>query len=302
MELGLLDEEHTPDEKRDAEKKDYLYGLVLSCDDRKRMVTAGATIRYSIKVTNRGLRDDKISIKTTLITENKDLESEWVTKLTDFSFEDEIDEKKSAGKDEFELSSDKSITFTIEVVVPQAIKYGERAEVIVTATSLHDPAISDSITLSMIARQQIFAVKTIIGHEKTVADYIATKSKEDSDIFSIISPPMLRGYILVEAMSSDKVRSIIRGIPKAHGLVDGDTSFSEIEHLLVPKPLVSRISEGDIVELIAGPFKGERAIIRQIDESKEEITLELFEAMVPIPITVRGDHVRIIEKEGKSHG
>jgi transcriptional antiterminator NusG len=25
--------------------------------------------------------------------------------------------------------------------------------------------------------------------------------------------------------------------------------------------------------------------------------VELFEAMVPIPVTVRGDHVRVLEKE-----
>ena len=33
------------------------------------------------------------------------------------------------------------------------------------------------------------------------------------------------------------------------------------------------------------------------DQAKEEVTVELFEAMVPIPITVRGDHVRVLEKE-----
>jgi transcriptional antiterminator NusG len=61
--------------------------------------------------------------------------------------------------------------------------------------------------------------------------------------------------------------------------------------------LVSGISDGDVVELIAGPFKGEKARVKQIDEAKEEITVELFEAMVPIPVTVRGDHVRVLEKE-----
>ncbi|MDD1666487.1 MAG: transcription elongation factor Spt5, partial [Methanomicrobiales archaeon] len=29
---------------------------------------------------------------------------------------------------------------------------------------------------------------------------------------------------------------------------------------------------------------------------KEEITVELYESVVPIPITVRGDHVRVVEK------
>ena len=70
-----------------------------------------------------------------------------------------------------------------------------------------------------------------------------------------------------------------------------------IDHYLAPKPLVSGIMEGDVVELVAGPFKGEKARVQNIDEAKEEITVELFEAMVPIPVTVRGDHVRVLEKE-----
>ena len=73
--------------------------------------------------------------------------------------------------------------------------------------------------------------------------------------------------------------------------------IAEIEHYLTPKPLVSGIVEGDIVELIAGPFKGEKARVQNIDEPKEEITVELFEALVPIPVTVKGDSVRVLEKE-----
>jgi transcriptional antiterminator NusG len=37
--------------------------------------------------------------------------------------------------------------------------------------------------------------------------------------------------------------------------------------------------------------------VQRIDHSKEEITVELFEAVVPIPVTVRGDHVRVISKK-----
>ena len=56
---------------------------------------------------------------------------------------------------------------------------------------------------------------------------------------------------------------------------------------------------GDIIELTSGPFRGERARIIRIDEGKEEITVELFEATVPIPVTVRGDFVKVIQKKEK---
>ncbi|HDD56956.1 MAG TPA: transcription elongation factor Spt5, partial [Thermoplasmatales archaeon] len=34
-----------------------------------------------------------------------------------------------------------------------------------------------------------------------------------------------------------------------------------------------------------------------IDDTKEEITVELFDSVVPIPITVRGDQVRVVRKK-----
>ena len=75
------------------------------------------------------------------------------------------------------------------------------------------------------------------------------------------------------------------------------TGLEELKPHLTPPPAVSGIEEGNIVEVIAGPFKGEKARVQRIDQAKEEVTVELFEAMVPIPITVRGDHVRVLEKD-----
>jgi len=142
------------------------------------------------------------------------------------------------------------------------------------------------------------AVKTSIGHEKTVADSLASKAKpKDIGLFAILSPATLRGYVLIEAMNTDALKNLVKGVRRTRGIVQGETSIDEIDHFLTPKPIVSGIIEGDIVELIAGPFKGEKARVQHIDENKEEITVELFEAMVPIPITVKGDHVRVIEKE-----
>jgi transcriptional antiterminator NusG len=145
----------------------------------------------------------------------------------------------------------------------------------------------------------IFAIKTSIGHEKMVANGVANRArKKKAEIFSILSPTKLRGYILVEGRKNvDAIQNLIKGLEHVKGIIDGETDMAEIEHFLEPKPLVSGIAVGDIVEIINGPFKGEKARVRQIDESKEEITVELFEAMVSIPVTIRGDHVRVIEKE-----
>ncbi len=147
----------------------------------------------------------------------------------------------------------------------------------------------------------IFAIKTALGHEKTVAENLGQKAKrKGGHIYCIIAPQKLRGYVLIEGVKNEKaIEEILKGMQYVRGLVGGDhdISLNEIEHYLAPKPIVADITEGDIVEIINGPFKGEKARVKQIDTSKEEITVELFEAMVSIPVTIKGDSVRVLEKE-----
>jgi transcriptional antiterminator NusG len=151
---------------------------------------------------------------------------------------------------------------------------------------------------SATAVQSIMVLKTSIGHERNVMDGVASKAKTgEKGIFAMLSPGKLDGYVFIEAMNTDLVRETVRGVRKSKGIVEGETKMSEIEHFLTPKPLVSGIVEGDVVELVTGPFKGEKARVQKIDQQKEEITVELFEATVPIPVTVRGDNVRLIDKE-----
>ena len=147
----------------------------------------------------------------------------------------------------------------------------------------------------------IFAVKTALGHEKTVAENLGHKAKrKGTRIYAILSPMKLRGYVLLEGEKNIKaVEELIKGVQYIRGIVGGerDIDLKEIEHYLAPKPIVADITEGDIVEIINGPFKGEKARVKQIDTGKEEITVELFEAMVSIPVTIKGDSVRVLEKE-----
>jgi transcriptional antiterminator NusG len=189
-------------------------------------------------------------------------------------------------------------TFTLKITSPTGARYGDKITVLINSFLKENPSVADVATLQATARQSVLAVKTSIGHEKTVADSIASRAKpKPIGVFAILSPATIRGYVFVEAMNTDTLRDVVKGVRRTRGIVKGETSFAEIEHFLTPKPIVSGIIEGDIVELIAGPFKGEKARVQKIDESKEEITVELFEAMVPIPVTIRGDHVRVLEKE-----
>ena len=156
-----------------------------------------------------------------------------------------------------------------------------------------------TVTITDEMKSGIYALKTTINQEKAVGDTIAYKAKKHKvGVVAVLSPPELRGYVLIEAFDRDALEKLIKGVPHARGLVAGETALTEVEHFLTPKPAVAGIAEGDIVELVAGPFKGERARVQRIDAAKEEITVELFEAMVPIPVTVRGDNVRVLQKKG----
>jgi transcription termination/antitermination protein NusG len=144
----------------------------------------------------------------------------------------------------------------------------------------------------------IYVVKTTANQERSVANLIAQIARKDKyDLRALLVPDVLKGYVLVESPTPEIVDQAIQGVPHARSVIKGASSIAEVEHFLTPRPVVVGINEGAIVELISGPFKGEKARVRRVDIAKEEITVELFEAMVPIPITVRGDHVRVLSKE-----
>jgi transcriptional antiterminator NusG len=141
----------------------------------------------------------------------------------------------------------------------------------------------------------IYAVKTTASQERTVADMIM--NREMPEIHAALAPDSLTSYVMVEADDHNIIERVLEDIPHARGIIPGESDISEVEHFLSPTPDVEGIAEGDIVELIAGPFKGEKAQVQRIDEGKDQVTVELYEATVPIPVTVRGDQIRVLDSE-----
>jgi transcriptional antiterminator NusG len=151
-----------------------------------------------------------------------------------------------------------------------------------------------------IQKPAIFAIRTTIGQEKNTADMIVTRANNfQLPIKTVLAPPGIKGYVFVEAVGKSSVERARVGIKHAKGMVTGEVPIDQISQFLVPKSAVTGIEVGDIVELVSGPFRGERARITRLDEGKEELTVELFEATVPIPVTVRGDSVKVIQKKEK---
>jgi transcriptional antiterminator NusG len=273
--------------------------LRLNCDgDEKRSITTGITSDYEMKIIYEGSRPDRLKLSVSIIHDSTlgDRGAEWVVIIDQKGAKSWEVTRTGVMEKEIDISPNQALDFFLRVSSPKGARYGDAINIVVTATSLSDPALSDSRTTRTTAVQSVLAIKTQIGHERTVADTLAARAK-DMGVLSILCPAPLRGYVLVEAMNTDRLEETVRGVKRARGIVSGEMKMSEIEHYLTPKALVSGIIEGDIVELVAGPFKGEKARVQHIDENKEEITVELFEALVPIPVTVKGDNVRVIGKE-----
>lgn len=141
----------------------------------------------------------------------------------------------------------------------------------------------------------IYVVKTTAGREETVANMITERGYDE--IHASLTPDKMRGYIFVESDSKGVVERAIDNIPNAQKMIEDETSMSEIEHFLEPASDVQDLKEDAVVRVTGGPFQGEKARVTEIDSSNERATVELYDATVPIPVEVRGDQLRVLDKQ-----
>lgn len=273
---------------------------LLPADVTEASVAAGSQSAISVLARTSGSDKDSIvvSVDWAATSSNPGGGAEWRAWIrTSPRKKDELFTKTAQFKVKLEPGVPASLL--LEVEAPVGVRYRDRVDLTLTASwTPRGPAVS-TLKLSWVTRQALLAIKTFRGYEREVADSLTSKAEDSpGTIFSLMVPSAMRGYVFVEGMSFDGVSDMLKGIRKARGLVKGETSLKEVEPLLEPKVTVEGFVEGAIVELVSGPFKGEKARVKRIDQEKEQITVELIEAVVPIPVTVRGDNVRMVEKGG----
>jgi transcriptional antiterminator NusG len=148
----------------------------------------------------------------------------------------------------------------------------------------------------------IYALRTTIGQEHSLSEYLARRAENRSHlkIYSVLVPGGLKGYIFVEAGSIDDVEILVEGVrhvrkrPRASRAEE--IPIDQLDHFLIPRPVIEGIDINDIVEVINGPFKGSRARVTDINVGKEEVTVELLAMDLQIPVTISGESIRVIEK------
>ncbi len=267
--------------------------LVISGENDLKKVHAGGAVVWPFRI-SADAPEVKLSFSV-IAGPDADNAPEWNVTLYDAASGELWSNYRSKSEVAVDLPGRSPKEFKLEVICPKGARYGDEVTTVVTAVS--DDG-TESITFEAIAQQSIMVLKTQIDQERSVAESLASKANVgEKDIYAILSPAGLRGYVFVEGMNTDRLREKTRDIKKARSFIDGETDIEEIGPYLTPMSAVVGIVEGDIIELVNGPFKGEKARVQQIDQGKEEITVELIEAMVPIPVTVKGDSVRVLEKE-----
>jgi transcriptional antiterminator NusG len=143
----------------------------------------------------------------------------------------------------------------------------------------------------------IFVVKVITNKEDQAAELIAAKvEKKKLEVFSIIRPHGLRGYILVESQDYETAQQAALNVPYVKGVIFKNLDYKEVENVVEPAVTTINIEKGDVVEILSEPFKREKAKVVRVDKTKEEVVVELLEAAVPIPITVKLDNVKVIRR------
>ena len=143
----------------------------------------------------------------------------------------------------------------------------------------------------------IYAIKTVVGRENIVIENVSSNATKENlmGVMSFIHPEEIKGYVFVEG-DIKEIEMATQDVPHVRGMIKKSIKMSEIERYLNPQKIAVEINVGDIIEVVGGPFKGEKGKIVRFDTDKREITMELLEAAVPIPVTVSVEFIKVLEK------
>ncbi|MBN1792782.1 transcription elongation factor Spt5 [Candidatus Woesearchaeota archaeon] len=145
---------------------------------------------------------------------------------------------------------------------------------------------------------KIYALRTTANREDQVMSFVGSNAaRKKLKVYSVVRPHGMRGYIFIEAATRAEAEASAFGVPYARGLLPNIIQYKEIEHMLEQVKKDVNIQKNDIAEIISGPFKREKCKITRIDKTKEEVVVELLEAAVPIPLTLKMDAVKVIRRD-----
>ncbi|MGA3020388.1 MAG: transcription elongation factor Spt5 [Candidatus Micrarchaeales archaeon] len=145
-----------------------------------------------------------------------------------------------------------------------------------------------------------FIVRVTSSQERITADILQNKiEKTTIPVYSIILSEGMRGYLILEAQDENAARELILDEPHVKGILSKPLNETDLNKMLEVKKVAQEIGVNDTIEFMSGPFKGYKAKVIKVEPTKEEITVELMDVAVPIPVTTKAGIARVIQKAEK---
>ncbi|MEM3972003.1 MAG: transcription elongation factor Spt5 [Saccharolobus sp.] len=143
-----------------------------------------------------------------------------------------------------------------------------------------------------------YIVKVTGGQEINVALMLEERIKTNNirGVYSLIVPPNLKGYVIIESEGLHIVKLLIGGIRNVKGLAHGLLPREEIIKIVSKKTVAPSVKPGDVVEIVAGPFRGTQAQVVRVEEGKGEVVLNILESAFPLQVTVPIDQIKVAKR------
>jgi transcriptional antiterminator NusG len=145
---------------------------------------------------------------------------------------------------------------------------------------------------------RFYALTVTGGTEERVALVLYERAKRlGLDVRSIIVPPNLKGYVIVEIGNEADLYYLTRGVRHIKRRRPILMKPEEIELLVKPRAEIPELRKGDIVEITGGPFKGMKGRVIEVYPTRGEVDLTLLESNFQMVVTVPLDQVRPVTEE-----
>ncbi len=151
-------------------------------------------------------------------------------------------------------------------------------------------------------KSNLFVVKVTTNKEARAFELISDRvQSKNLEVYAIARPHGLRGYLFLEAKDKENAEEASFNLPYVSKIIPQKLSYVEIRPMLEPVTADVNIEKDDIVEIVSEPFKKEKAKVVRVDKSKGEVIVSLLGAIIPIPVTVKIDNVRVIRREDEEN-
>lgn len=147
-------------------------------------------------------------------------------------------------------------------------------------------------------RLKYVILRTTAGQELNVALMLESlvRNSGTKGVYSIIIPPKVKGYIIIETEGHHIVHKVAKDIKHVKGQAMGSLTGDEVEKLIKVVSPLEELHPGDVVEVISGPFKGLKAQVVSVNLNRRTVTLNILEASFKMEVTLPADDVKPAKK------